>query len=316
MGCVIIRIAHFLIFRLIGNCRWCVFTKLLRRLRDQIHLLSRSFELRTGGSMLKINIGLLLLAFYGGAMAFSTADQDRLIKAVKELCFFPDRTGELVHVEGNAKVGAPVILRFLNAEVSGKVSYDTWKGFGSALDKYKTDPRQCSMEVTKLLVTAYLAPPQAVVPRSNSQTSDLSAKIFLRKNSLDETYFSEPLPSMVSLVVSNRDTGSSVAFVRYRGEDWSPPEATLLVQSSNTGVQIEVRATYPDGGTTRSTCLGNIATTDSSRFEVKGYLTDDALANSNPWGAGLIYKPPTQSDQFPVLRIPNLKECRLARVAG
>jgi hypothetical protein len=75
------------------------------------------------------------------------------------MCLLPDRAGDYLKVEGEAKAGLPVAIKVVKGELAGKVSYDTWKGIPITLDKYKTDPRQCALEMTKLLVPSFTAEP-------------------------------------------------------------------------------------------------------------------------------------------------------------
>jgi hypothetical protein len=86
-----------------------------------------------------------------------------LSDTVKEICLYPDRTGSLLEVEGQGSVGVPVLVKIVKADLSGKLSYENWKGIPITADKYKTEPRVCAMEITKILATAF-GPPVPTKP--------------------------------------------------------------------------------------------------------------------------------------------------------
>lgn len=100
-----------------------------------------------------------------GALALDATQFKALSDTVKEICLFPDRTGSLIQVEGQGAVGAPVLVKIVKADVSGKLSYENWKGIPITADKYKAEPRVCAMEITKLLVAA-IGPPVPTKPVS------------------------------------------------------------------------------------------------------------------------------------------------------
>jgi hypothetical protein len=90
------------------------------------------------------------------AQADLTNDQLKSLQdAIKEMCLFPDRAGNYLSVGGEVKVGLPVAVKIVKGDLSGKISYDSWKGIPITLDKYKTDPRQCAVEMTKLLLPSF-----------------------------------------------------------------------------------------------------------------------------------------------------------------
>lgn len=93
-----------------------------------------------------------LLSIQCTAQTLSSDQLTSLREAVREMCLLPDRVGDYLKVEGEAKAGLPVALRVIRGDIAGKVSYDTWKGIPITLDKYKTDPRQCALEMMKLLL--------------------------------------------------------------------------------------------------------------------------------------------------------------------
>jgi len=98
---------------------------------------------------------LCLVLFVTTAHALTEHELKALQSAVKEMCLFPDKTGDFLKVEGEAKAGLPVPVKIVKGQLSGKLTYEKWKGIPITLDKYKTDPRQCAQEMTKILLPAF-----------------------------------------------------------------------------------------------------------------------------------------------------------------
>jgi len=86
-----------------------------------------------------------------GAFALDASELGSLRDVVREICVAPDRIGDYLKTEGVAKVGAPVIVKVIGADLSGTLSYEKWNGISIAADKYKTDPRQCAIEIFRIL---------------------------------------------------------------------------------------------------------------------------------------------------------------------
>lgn len=78
-----------------------------------------------------------------------------LRETVRELCVSPDRTGDYLQVEGDAKAGLPVVVKLIKGNITGKVSYEAWKGIPITLDRYKTDPRECAVKIVGLLAPSF-----------------------------------------------------------------------------------------------------------------------------------------------------------------
>ncbi|BAM92143.1 hypothetical protein S58_61690 [Bradyrhizobium oligotrophicum S58] len=87
-----------------------------------------------------------------GAFALDGSELSSLTNTVREMCVHPDRVGDYLKTEGEVKVGAPVLIKIINADLSGKIDYEKWRGISITADKYKTDPRQCSIEILKILM--------------------------------------------------------------------------------------------------------------------------------------------------------------------
>lgn len=101
---------------------------------------------------------LLLLALgtaASQARALSKQELATLTESIKEMCVAPDRMGEYIKAEGVTNVGLPVTIRIVKGEIGGKLTYESWKGIPITLDKYKMDPRQCAVEVLKILLHAF-----------------------------------------------------------------------------------------------------------------------------------------------------------------
>lgn len=92
------------------------------------------------------------------AQALTTDQLKSLQETVREMCLLPDRAGNYLSVQGEAKAGLPVAVKIVKGEIVGKISYETWKGIPITLDKYKTDPRQCSLEMMRLLLPSFQTP--------------------------------------------------------------------------------------------------------------------------------------------------------------
>ncbi len=103
----------------------------------------------------RVTSSLALLLFSVTANALTQQELNSLTVAVKEMCLVPDRSGDYLKVEGDAKAGLPVVVKIVKAELSGKLTYENWKGIPIALDKYKTDPRACANEMLRILVPAF-----------------------------------------------------------------------------------------------------------------------------------------------------------------
>ena len=88
------------------------------------------------------------------AFALDASELASLRTTVREICVTPDRIGDYLKTEGEVKVGAPVIVKIITGGLSGKLSYEKWNGISIAADKYKTDPRECAIEILKILQPA------------------------------------------------------------------------------------------------------------------------------------------------------------------
>ena len=111
--------------------------------------------------MKKWLVGALVLSCSSGALALDAAELKVLRDSVREMCVAPDRMGNHLRTEGGAKVGAPVLVQIIGAEISGTIAYEKWEGISIATDKYKTDPRQCAIEILKILQPAMTSPKDA-----------------------------------------------------------------------------------------------------------------------------------------------------------
>jgi hypothetical protein len=112
----------------------------------------------------------VLCCWSSGALALDASELASLKDTVREMCLHPDRTGDFLKTEGEAKVGAPVLFKIINGELSGKLSYEKWNGISITADKYKTDPRECAIELLKILQPV-LSSPKGSVTQSSSGTA-------------------------------------------------------------------------------------------------------------------------------------------------
>ncbi|WP_050426223.1 hypothetical protein [Bradyrhizobium tropiciagri] len=85
------------------------------------------------------------------ALALDASEMSSLRDTIHEICVSPDRTGDYLKTEGEISVGSPVFVRLAGGKLSGKLSYEKWHGISIVADKYKTDPRQCAIEILKIL---------------------------------------------------------------------------------------------------------------------------------------------------------------------
>lgn len=68
---------------------------------------------------------------------------------ILQLCLHPDRKGDYLSVKG--RTGANVIFKIVGIEAEGEITHQKWNGISIALDKYGDSPRQCAVEILKLL---------------------------------------------------------------------------------------------------------------------------------------------------------------------
>ena len=104
--------------------------------------------------MKKLLLYITISIYSSATFALSNSDLTSLKDAVREMCLFPDRSGDYLQTEGEIKAGTPVTIKIVKAELSGKIAYENWNGIPITLDKYKTDPRQCAIEILKILQPA------------------------------------------------------------------------------------------------------------------------------------------------------------------
>lgn len=101
--------------------------------------------------------GLLLLASET-ALALDASELATLRETVREMCLHPDRVGDYLKAEGEVKAGADVLFKIIKGDLSGKIAYEKWRGISITADKYKTDPRECAIQVLPLLLPAFSSP--------------------------------------------------------------------------------------------------------------------------------------------------------------
>jgi hypothetical protein len=122
--------------------------------------------------MRKSLVGVLALSCASSALALDANELKVLRDSVREMCVAPDRMGNYLRTEGEAKVGAPVLVKIIGAEISGKIAYEKWEGISIAADKYKTDPRQCAIEILKILQPAMTSSKEAGGVQQSSSGSN------------------------------------------------------------------------------------------------------------------------------------------------
>jgi hypothetical protein len=77
-----------------------------------------------------------LCCYSSGAFALDASELSSLTNTVREMCLHPDRVGDYLKTEGEVKVGAPVLFKIINADLSGKLAYEKWRGISNARSKY------------------------------------------------------------------------------------------------------------------------------------------------------------------------------------
>ena len=102
-----------------------------------------------------LSVVVLAFASVCEANALTNDQLKSLQSSIREMCVQPDRIGDVLKVEGNANVGADLIFKIGSANLEGKMSYEKWNGISVEVDKYKTDPRQCAIEMLKILLPAF-----------------------------------------------------------------------------------------------------------------------------------------------------------------
>lgn len=195
------------------------------------------------------------------AVALTPEQLPALKEAVKEMCLFPDRAGDYLKAEGGAQVGGAVPIKVIKGNISGHVSYETWKGIPITLDKYKTDPRQCSLEMLKLLLPSFTAvspSPIKSTPVPKSDQRDRSG----RPASL------QPRLPNVSGAYSRQDTE-----IVYK--NWQYQSCTLhLVKHES----LELRGSVPKAASME----GDLHVSYSASISYDGANTTDVLRAYDP----------------------------------
>lgn len=152
-------------------------------------------------------------------------------------------------------------IKVIKGNISGHVSYETWKGIPITLDKYKTDPRQCSLEMLKLLLPSFTAvspSPIKSTPVPKSDQRDRSG----RPASL------QPRLPNVSGAYSRQDTE-----IVYK--NWQYQSCTLhLVKHES----LELRGSVPKAASME----GDLHVSYSASISYDGANTTDVLRAYDP----------------------------------
>lgn len=90
------------------------------------------------------------------AQTIDTAGLAALQNAVREMCVQPDRRGNYLKVEGDLNAGATLRIAGVNGQ--GRVTKEDWEGLNQRLDQYKTDPRECAINLTGVLLPILTRP--------------------------------------------------------------------------------------------------------------------------------------------------------------
>lgn len=120
-----------------------------------------------------------------GALALDPTELASLKDAVRDICIAPDRMGDFLRTEGEAKIGAPVIVKVIGADLSGKITYEKWHGISIAADQYKTDPRQCAIEILKILQPALTSSKDQKGSVSQSSSGSGSPNVYENKGDIN-----------------------------------------------------------------------------------------------------------------------------------
>ena len=105
-------------------------------------------------------LALSLLIMTGFMVSEANAlDEHGLIAiqtAVQQICVQPSQKGAFLKIEGDLTIGAT--LKIVGVDGAGKITKEDWDGISQRADQYKTDPRQCAVAITPILVAAMNAP--------------------------------------------------------------------------------------------------------------------------------------------------------------
>jgi TPR repeat protein len=93
-----------------------------------------------------------------GHTALTTPDLDKLRETVTALCETPSQKGHYLKIEGDLNVGAT--LKVVGINGGGKITKEDWRGISQTLSHYKTDPRECAIALTPILLRALTGSPQ------------------------------------------------------------------------------------------------------------------------------------------------------------
>ena len=100
---------------------------------------------------------LALTAMYAAhSQTIDTAGLTALQNAVREMCVQPDRRGNYLRVEGDLSAGATLRVAGVNGQ--GRVTREDWEGINQRIDQYKTDPRECAINLTGVLLPILTRP--------------------------------------------------------------------------------------------------------------------------------------------------------------
>jgi hypothetical protein len=108
-----------------------------------------------------VGVGMIALfvalAPHANAQSPETSNLGALQTAVRQMCVQPDQKGHYLRYEGDLQAGAT--LRVLGVNGEGTVTKEQWDGINQRLDQYKTDPRECAIQVLGILIPSFYPPP-------------------------------------------------------------------------------------------------------------------------------------------------------------
>ncbi len=82
-----------------------------------------------------------------------TESLTHITNAVRDMCLHPDRRGNFLQVEGEADAG--ILVKIVGANLSGTIKHESWEGINQRFDQYKTDPRECTVQVLPVIIANF-----------------------------------------------------------------------------------------------------------------------------------------------------------------
>ena len=103
-------------------------------------------------TILSVILTVLCISLQTPAIAQTNSiSLQEITTAVEKICLHPDRKGNFIRIEGDAQGG--LILKVIGTNIFG--TKENWEGISQRVDEYKTDPRECAVQVLPILMHSF-----------------------------------------------------------------------------------------------------------------------------------------------------------------